>query len=148
MKFGSFTKEYYGEQTSGNRELVITAGELLNTATDIDGDYLNVMSIGNVVGGSASIDAEGNVVFTPISGFEGEASFDYSIDDGHGGVSTGTAEIRILPDLPDDNLFDGQWHLRAANIIPVWDDYTGEGVTVGIVDDGITEHADLGVYPS
>ena len=135
-----------GEMTvRGNAELSITSRELLNTATDIDGDYLSVISIGNIEHGSASIDKDGNVVFTPEDGYTGKASFDYTVEDGHGGVATGTAEINILPDLPTDELFEDQWYLKAINAISVWDDYTGEGVKIGIVDDGITEHTDLDV---
>ncbi len=39
---------------------------------------------------------------------------------------------------------DGQWHLENSapggydmNVVPVWSDYTGAGVTVGVVDEGI-----------
>lgn len=65
------------------------------------------------------------------------------------------ANIRETRD-PDDPLFDEQWHLRNtgqfgstagedANVVPAWDaGYTGEGVTIAIVDDGLQyTHPDL-----
>lgn len=56
---------------------------------------------------------------------------------------------------PNDPLFGDQWHLVNsgqgnglvgidANIESVWDNYTGAGVTIGIVDDGLqTDHEDI-----
>lgn len=57
--------------------------------------------------------------------------------------------------VPNDPLFASQWHLRNtgqnggtagwdANVTPVWDTYKGDGVTIGIVDDGLQyTHPDL-----
>ncbi|MEO1209688.1 MAG: S8 family serine peptidase [Cyanobacteria bacterium J06638_20] len=56
---------------------------------------------------------------------------------------------------PTDSLFDQQWHLQNVgqtggtsgidlNVLPVWNDYTGAGVRVAIVDDGVDyRHSDL-----
>lgn len=63
-------------------------------------------------------------------------------------------EMRTLS-LPSDGYFPNQWHLlnlgqgggRAGidlDVVPVWDDYTGAGVVVGVWDDGIQyTHPDL-----
>lgn len=57
--------------------------------------------------------------------------------------------------IPNDPLFTDQWHLRNtgqgggtvgadANIETVWDNYTGDGVTIAVVDNGTeTGHEDL-----
>ncbi len=57
--------------------------------------------------------------------------------------------------FPTDPLFSDQWHLLNTgqagglpgidiNVTGVWDDYTGAGVRIGVVDDGIEyTHADL-----
>ncbi|MEM9979047.1 MAG: hypothetical protein AAF808_15585, partial [Cyanobacteria bacterium P01_D01_bin.2] len=50
-----------------------------------------------------------------------------------------------------DPLFSEQWHLQNnvlglldLNVVDVWDDYTGAGVDVAIIDDGVQrEHPDL-----
>ena len=57
--------------------------------------------------------------------------------------------------IPSDDLYPNQWHLDNTgqsggeagvdlNVTEVWDDYTGEGVVVGIWDDGVQyTHHDL-----
>ena len=57
--------------------------------------------------------------------------------------------------IPTDTLFSDQWHLENVgqlggtsgidiNVTRVWDDYTGAGVRVGVVDDGVEyTHLDL-----
>lgn len=46
--------------------------------------------------------------------------------------------------VPTDPLFGQQWHLQAINVQSVWDDYTGAGVTVALIDDGVEyTHPDL-----
>ena len=60
--------------------------------------------------------------------------------------------------IPNDAKFGDQWHLQNtgqtggnagedANITTAWDDYRGNGVVIGIVDDGVDwNHADLDNY--
>lgn len=60
--------------------------------------------------------------------------------------------------IPTDPRFVNQWHLRNtgqsggtvgadANITNVWDNYTGAGVVIGVVDDGVTPgHQDLALH--
>lgn len=57
--------------------------------------------------------------------------------------------------IPNDTLFGNQWHLANTgqaggaagidvNVTNVWDDFRGEGIFIGIVDDGLeTGHEDL-----
>ncbi|MGB3494739.1 MAG: S8 family serine peptidase [Elainellaceae cyanobacterium] len=57
--------------------------------------------------------------------------------------------------LPSDPLFQEQWYLNNTgqrgrtpgidlNVIDVWDDYTGQGVSIAIIDDGVERgHEDL-----
>ena len=48
---------------------------------------------------------------------------------------------------PNDPLYNDEWHLTAANVQGAWDlGYSGAGVTIGIVDDGVqANHPDLNV---
>ncbi len=42
--------------------------------------------------------------------------------------------------IPSDPLYARQWHLSGTwglNLLPVWADYTGAGVTVGLLDQGV-----------
>src|SRR5204863_895358 len=47
--------------------------------------------------GSATINADGTVTYTPASGFTGSDSFTYTIADTTGGSSTGTVTIQVTP---------------------------------------------------
>ena len=56
----------------------------------------------------------------------------------------------ILDLLPDDPLFSQQWHLHNTrggydlNLLSVWEDYSGYGVKVVVLDDGVqSKHSDL-----
>ncbi len=65
------------------------------------------------------------------------------------------AEQKTLRFIPNDPMFPNQWHLQNtgqgggtvgadANIVSAWDNYLGDGVVLGIVDDGVTPlHQDL-----
>jgi subtilisin-like proprotein convertase family protein len=60
-----------------------------------------------------------------------------------------------MTNIPNDPLFAAQWYLNNTgqldgtpgvdlNVLDVWDDYSGEGVTVGVFDDGFDYiHPDL-----
>jgi subtilisin-like proprotein convertase family protein len=62
---------------------------------------------------------------------------------------------QITRSLPNDEDFDDQWHLRNtgqtsglsgedANVTSVWDSYTGTGIIISVVDDGLDkDHPDI-----
>jgi subtilisin-like proprotein convertase family protein len=64
-------------------------------------------------------------------------------------VGDNQAGIAPLRALPTDPGFPAQWHLSNAtgvdaNVTAVWPDYTGQGVRIGIIDDGFDlAHPDL-----
>ncbi|WP_417529127.1 retention module-containing protein [Marinomonas shanghaiensis] len=86
---------FTGEMAQG---LEISVTSLLANDTDTDGDTLTVTSVSNAQNGYAYLNSEGNVVFTPVSGFTGTASFNYTVSDGNGGKDTATATINIVAD--------------------------------------------------
>ena len=53
--------------------------------------------------------------------------------------------------IPTDTLFSQQWHLHNTisgeldlDVVDVWDDYTGKGIKVLVIDDGFEHtHSDL-----
>jgi subtilisin-like proprotein convertase family protein len=57
----------------------------------------------------------------------------------------------IMPTIPTDTLFSSQWHLRNTtmgqfdlDVVNAWDDFTGKGVKVLVIDDGFEhDHPDL-----
>ncbi len=86
--------------------------DLLANDNDVDGDSLIVSQIdGNpaVIGspvtvtqGTATLQANGQVLFTPAANFNGTTSFSYQVSDGAGGFATETATITVVPvnDIP------------------------------------------------
>lgn len=50
--------------------------------------------------------------------------------------------------VPNDPLYARQWHLpMIGNVARIWDDYTGQGVTVALYDDGLQyTHPDLAAH--
>ena len=51
--------------TTEDTPLTITASALLSNDLDVDGDALTISAVGGGVGGTASIGAGGDVIFTP-----------------------------------------------------------------------------------
>ncbi|HET9637578.1 MAG TPA: cadherin-like domain-containing protein, partial [Allosphingosinicella sp.] len=69
--------------------------ELTGNDTDPDaGDTLTIVSAGNATNGSVSVTA-GVVTFTPTANFNGIATFEYTIDDGHGHTDVGLATVTV-----------------------------------------------------
>ncbi|WP_139558155.1 ELWxxDGT repeat protein [Methylotetracoccus oryzae] len=62
--------------------IVFTAAELLANDTDPDGDTLMIASVASGVGGTAVLQADGSVLFTPNADFNGTADFTYTVTDG------------------------------------------------------------------
>ena len=65
--------------------------------TDIDGDALAVTAVGSPAAGSAVLNANGTVTYTPLADVNGTDAFDYTVGDGAGGSATGTITVTISP---------------------------------------------------
>ncbi|KUJ76298.1 hypothetical protein AVO45_13430 [Ruegeria marisrubri] len=86
-----------------NGTLVLPVSSLLDGDTDADGDTLTVVSVSDTVNGSTSLDDKGDadptndeVIFTPDAGYDGPASFDYTVADGFGGEDKVTVDVTVL----------------------------------------------------
>ena len=77
--------------TGANVPIVIPEATLLANDTDADANPLTLQSVQAAINGTVSR-AAGNVTFTPSSGFEGRASFTYTITDG---IATSTATVTV-----------------------------------------------------
>ncbi len=62
---------------------------------DPDGDPLSVTGATNPPNGSAVVNPDKTITYTPDSGFAGIDSFDYTISDGTGGSDTATVTIQV-----------------------------------------------------
>ncbi|MGG7565377.1 Ig-like domain-containing protein [Rhodovulum sp. DZ06] len=72
-----------------------TALNVLGNDTDGDGDPLSVTSATTPANGSAAVQGDGSILYTPDAGFVGTDSFDYTISDGQGGFDTATAVVTV-----------------------------------------------------
>jgi Ca2+-binding RTX toxin-like protein len=63
--------------------------------SDPDGDPLAVDSVTQPQHGSAAIEPDGTVRYTPGTGFEGPDSFTYTVGDGRGGTATASVSVDV-----------------------------------------------------
>jgi Ca2+-binding RTX toxin-like protein len=92
-----------GLGTEFGAALTIELAALLANDSDTDADTLTIQSVTAGVGGTVTLDNDGNVVFTPTEGFSGDASFSYTVSDGKGGTATANVAVAVAPqpELPD-----------------------------------------------
>lgn len=87
----------------------LTQAALLANDTDVETPAaLHVSAISNVQHGTAVLNADGSVRFTPDAGYTGRGSFDYVVQDPEGAGSTATAQIdfsrvNVNPTATDDS---------------------------------------------
>jgi serine protease AprX len=79
----------------------VTIAVLANDS-DPDGDALAVTSVDDPPNGSAVINGDGTVTYTPDAGFTGSDSFDYTISDGSGGTDTATVTVSVNENTDPD----------------------------------------------
>lgn len=133
---------------SGNAPFTILASDILANDFDLDSDQLHIHSVSDPIGGTATLLQNGNVLFTPASNYFGTWSFDYVVADADGTYTEVYKEIdpnTKVPltsqvslkraDTPNDPLFYSQWYLNEINVIDVWKDYAGEGISVAVFEE-------------
>ena len=78
--------------------LTLTAAQLL--ANDLDGGTLSIIELDEDEHGTAVLNSDGTITFTPKVGFTGEASFTYMVSDGQGGTTEGKVSIVVEKPAP------------------------------------------------
>ncbi|WP_414534885.1 S8 family serine peptidase [Pseudomonas sp. CAM1A] len=129
--------------------LVAAASLLANDLLLNSQGGLRIDNVGDATGGSVSLTAQGDVLFTPLAGYTGMMGFKYGIVDAQGNKSASvvdlgsgqTAPMRASVTLldagmPNDPLAAQQWYLSDTNVLPVWQDYTGKGVRIAMFEPG------------
>jgi len=106
-------------QTDENTTLIDI--DVLVNDSDADGDALDVTAASSP-NGSATINADNTITFTPDNGFTGPAIITYTIIDGNGGTDTATVTVTVVD---------------AANIAPVAVDDTAQTDEDVAVDIGV-----------
>ena len=72
--------------------------DVLGNDSEVDGDPLVVDILTPSMNGSAVINPDNTVTYTPAVDFNGIDSFTYTISDGNGGTSSATLTITVNPD--------------------------------------------------
>jgi hypothetical protein len=80
--------------------------------SDPDGDPLTVTSVGTPTNGTAVINPDGTVTYTPNPGFTGTDTIPYTIDDGNGGTDDGVITVTVAEDPTGPGRID-------TDVIPV-----------------------------
>lgn len=94
------------DNVTTDENTAVTINVIANDS-DPEGDSLSVASVANPANGSAVIEADGRVRYTPDLNFSGVDAFEYTIEDGNGGSDTATARIvvnfvNVAPQLTND----------------------------------------------
>lgn len=106
---------------------------VLGNDSDPDGDGLSITSVGTPGRGTAVINSDGTVTYTPAAGFEGNDVFSYVISDGRGGTATAQVTVQVG---------------AGANAPPVARDdvigvFKGGGVDIPVLDNDSDPDGDL-----
>jgi VCBS repeat-containing protein len=80
--------------TAEDTALVI---DVLANDTDPDGDALTVTGVGDPANGSAVVNGDGTITYTPDPDFEGTDSFAYTVQDPSGATSMATVTVTVDP---------------------------------------------------
>ncbi|MYF28073.1 MAG: hypothetical protein F4169_04290, partial [Gammaproteobacteria bacterium] len=95
-----------GDDTATTAEGAAVAIDVLANDSDPDGDALTVASVAQPANGTAAIQTDGTVTYTPKAGFSGQDSFTYAVSDGTN-ESTATVAVTVRPPFavynPDTN---------------------------------------------
>ncbi|NKB44165.1 MAG: hypothetical protein GKS03_07765, partial [Alphaproteobacteria bacterium] len=81
--------------TGVDQSLVITPELLIANDSDLDGDDVTVLSVTSLGGGNIVVNPDGTFQFTPLPGFDGLATFEYSVEDENGAQSTGKGTVVV-----------------------------------------------------
>ena len=70
---------------------------VLPNDTDLDGDTLTVSSVTAAAHGTALVNADGTITYTPAANYHGADSFSYTVGDSNGGTATATVSVTVTP---------------------------------------------------
>jgi len=83
--------------TANTTDGVAVTVNVLANDSDPDGDTLSVSSVTTPGHGSAAINPDKTVTYSPTAGYVGPDSFGYRIGDGHGGIASATVAVAVAP---------------------------------------------------
>ncbi len=84
---------------SEDEVVTLAQSQLLANDSDVDNPHadLVIVAVDNATHGTVSLDASGSIRFVPEADYFGVAQFTYTVSDGVGGFTVGTARLNIAP---------------------------------------------------
>ena len=82
--------------TKTTNEVTPVTISVLSNDTDVDGDVLTITGTTNPTNGTVFVNANGTITYSPTLNFNGSDTFDYTVSDGNGGLSTATVTVTVL----------------------------------------------------
>jgi len=85
--------------TNEDEVVTLAQAQLLANDSDVDNPHadLVIVAVDNATHGTVSLDASGSIRFVPEADYFGVAQFTYTVSDGVGGFTVGTASLNIAP---------------------------------------------------
>ncbi len=77
--------------------ITIDGSQILANDSDADGDPFSIISVGQASNGTAVLNGNGSITYTPDADFAGSDSFTYTIRDSKGGSATATVSVEVNP---------------------------------------------------
>ncbi|UUZ76339.1 cadherin-like domain-containing protein [Polaromonas sp. P1(28)-13] len=77
--------------------VIYSAAALLGNDTDVDNASLSIASVTSGAGGTAVLNGDGTVSFTPDANFNGAASFSYTASDGQASSNSASVTVNVAP---------------------------------------------------
>ncbi len=90
------------DNVTGNEDTVITINVLANDS-DANGDTLTVTGVSGLHHGTAVINPDNTISYTPGQDYNGSESFLYTVSDGNGGVATQRVNVTVAS-VPDADI--------------------------------------------
>lgn len=148
------------------KEIKISCDQLIANHSLITKIPIFVSQVNDIKGGEVKIEYHHgnkvkNITFLPDHLYQGVMSFTYvaidedenedkillhTTDEFNGSSSSIKSRVFLKkPSYPEDKLFYMQYYLSENNIFPLWENYTGKGVKVAVVEIGTfnPDHPDL-----
>ena len=73
---------------------------VLDNDSDPDGDPLTITAVTPPAHGTATLNPDGTITYTPAPNFEGTDTFQYTVSDGRGGTATATVTVIVRAGAP------------------------------------------------
>jgi VCBS repeat-containing protein len=81
--------------TDEDTPAIYAASAFTGNDTDPDGDTFAITSVGSPSHGTAVLNGDGTVTYTPTGNYNGTDSFSYTITDSHGATASATASLTV-----------------------------------------------------